>query len=369
MLDKNKVAFIICTNSKLWYIECKKFIDHLEIPYQMQVEVIPVFNAKSMAQGYNKGMNMTNAKYKVYLHHDLFLIEEQFIKKIVQIFQMNKNIGIIGLIGANDIARKRVSWSQWQYGKIIGCTGYTELNMEFGDVIDPYVEVDCVDGMLIATQYDVEWREDIFQKWHFYDRSICMEFRRKGYKSVVPKSDIAWCIHDCGASDLSNWCESLKIFLNEYKDYYNLDWYENSLDLPYTDDKLWKQLHDIEKKMEILFEEQQSDLIWELLNTSLRDYIPLCKQLVFYVKMCDLFKEKNSKIFLRTNTTIKECTETYTKIKFILRRLVYNMPISQEEEQLVNKLTDYELKCIMDVNLNYSLEQMAKTKERKNDDI
>ena len=80
--------------------------------------------------------------------------------------------------------------------------------------------------------------------------------------------------------------------------------------------------------------------------------------------MCNLFKEKNSQIFLQANTTLKECTETYTKVKFILRRLVYNMPISQAEEQLVNKLTDYELKCILNANLNYSLERMEKNKER-----
>lgn len=358
MLDENKVAFIMCTNSELWYSECKRYIDNLNVPDQMTVEVIPIFNAQSMAQGYNRGMGMTDAKYKVYLHHDAFIIERDFIKKIVRIFKSDKDIGIVGIIGANDISRKKVSWEMWEFGKVIGCTGLKELNIDFGNKEGMYAELDCVDGMLIATQYDVRWREDIFKKWHFYDRSICMEFRRKGYKCVVPNTDEAWCIHDCGASDLSGWCDSLKIFLMEYQDYYNIEWYQASIDFEYTNDKLWKQLGEAVTDLDILFDNKQYKVVDEYLNTSLNKYIFLSKQLINYIKIFEVLQEKDSKVFTESNRTIKECTRIYTVAKFILRRLLYNMYVSEEEEQLINNLTAYELECIVSANLNYSIKRL-----------
>ena len=36
--------------------------------------------------------------------------------------------------------------------------------------------VAAADGLLLATQYDIDWREDLFENWHFYDISQCMEF-------------------------------------------------------------------------------------------------------------------------------------------------------------------------------------------------
>ena len=40
--------------------------------------------------------------------------------------------------------------------------------------------------------------KDLFDGWDFYDISQCQEFRRTGYKVVVPKQEEAWCIHDDG---------------------------------------------------------------------------------------------------------------------------------------------------------------------------
>ena len=69
----------------------------------------------------------------------------------------------------------------------------------------------------IATQYDIMWREDLFTGWDFYDVSQGEEFRRNGYKVVVPYMDKSWCIHDDGFLNLSRYDEFRDIFLKEYK--------------------------------------------------------------------------------------------------------------------------------------------------------
>lgn len=51
----------------------------------------------------------------------------------------------------------------------------------------------------------------------FYDASQSEEFRRKGYKVVVPYMDSSWGIHDDGFLNLEKYNKYREIYLNEYK--------------------------------------------------------------------------------------------------------------------------------------------------------
>lgn len=87
-----------------------------------------------------------------------------------------------------------------------------------GQVKAPYEQVEAVDGLLIATQEDLPWREDLFTGWDFYDISQSMEFRKKGYKVVVPHMEIPWCLHDDGYINLDHYFKWRDVFLKEYGD-------------------------------------------------------------------------------------------------------------------------------------------------------
>ena len=78
-------------------------------------------------------------------------------------------------------------------------------------------DVEAVDGLLMITQYDVPWREDLFKGWDFYDISQSFEFRRAGYRVVVPEMAEPWCIHDDGFLNLANYYNERKIFQKEYR--------------------------------------------------------------------------------------------------------------------------------------------------------
>ena len=69
------------------------------------------------------------------------------------------------------------------------------------------IEVEASDGLLMVTQYDFPWRDDLFDKWDFYDVSQSLEFIRHGYKVVVPYMETPWCIHDDGFVNLKNYYE------------------------------------------------------------------------------------------------------------------------------------------------------------------
>ena len=220
-MDNRKIAFIICVNNNRLYREAEIYIRNLNIPEGFKIEIIPIFNAESMTSGYNYVMKKSDAKYKVYMHQDLFIINKNFIHEIINIFQGNDNIGIIGLAGAEYIPSNGKWWcSEKRLGRIIHLfEDFSFFENMFGYKNEYISQVKVIDGMLIATQYDINWREDLFDGWHFYDISQSLEFIKKGYALVVPNVSKSWAMHACGDKDIDRSYYKYKdIFIREYKD-------------------------------------------------------------------------------------------------------------------------------------------------------
>ena len=117
-MNEKEICFIICTNDKLYAEECLYYINHLIIPEGYQIDILTVEEAKSMTSGYNEAMEYSQAKYKVYLHHDTFIVNPFFIQDILDIFQSDKQIGMIGVIGAPKIPKNGIMWDAKRYGMI-----------------------------------------------------------------------------------------------------------------------------------------------------------------------------------------------------------------------------------------------------------
>lgn len=211
------VCFIICTNNPVYAEECIYYIRHLNVPEGFRTEILTVEEAASLAAGYNEAMQCSKAKYKVYLHHDTFIVNPDFIKDCVNIFQGNPQIGMLGNVGVKTMPASGVMWDADRYGMVYEQHIYeTELLANTFDSALAYLEVDAIDGFLMVTQYDLPWREDLFDKWDFYDCSQSMEFIRHGYRVVVPNMKAPWCVHDCGFINLSNYEMERRKFVEEY---------------------------------------------------------------------------------------------------------------------------------------------------------
>lgn len=213
-MDEHKFCFIICTNDELQLEECLLYISLLHIPDGYQTEIMPIRDAESMTSGYNKGMRATDARYKIYLHQDSFIVETFFLDKLLELFRLDKSIGMIGTLGTQRLSKDGIMWHEDRCGNVY------LLHQHEGSHIRPltkdFQEVEALDGLLIATQYDLPWREDLFQGWHFYDISQCMEFRRAGYKIIVPGQEKNWVIHSCGVCSLWQYEDNRKLLLKTY---------------------------------------------------------------------------------------------------------------------------------------------------------
>ena len=103
MPKENKITFIICVNDDLYYSECTFYINQLVIPEGYETEIISIRDAESMCSAYNAGMKESDAKYKIYLHQDVFIRNKNFLSDILNIFKNDSSIGMIGMIGGNDM--------------------------------------------------------------------------------------------------------------------------------------------------------------------------------------------------------------------------------------------------------------------------
>lgn len=214
-------AFIICVSNEQLFEECKLCIDSLYKPDKATIEIIPVRNAKSITSGYNIGMSLTNSHYKIYIHQDAFIINKNFIYDIVNLFNQDADIGLIGIAGTNKIPDSGVWWETNQNislslysDTVASCNRYQKYN----SANYYYDDVSAIDGVLMATSKDIRWREDLFTGWDFYDISESMEFKKNKYKVIVPKQDDCWCLHEGNINNPTEAYEYYrKIFLDEYK--------------------------------------------------------------------------------------------------------------------------------------------------------
>ena len=215
-MNEKKIAFIICVNDEQEYFESRYYLDRLIIPDEYEKDVLVIQDAPSMTAGYNAGMQSSDAKYKVYMHQDVFIKNPHFIEEMLEVFHSDNNIGMMGMVGCSTLGKDAVAVTAWDKGKIEDNCVQSKLTNSKEDGICSQVQ--AVDGLLLATQYDIPWREDLFDGWDFYDISQCMEFRKWGYKVVVPYQTEAWCYHDNAYSKMQKYEYYRELFINEYAD-------------------------------------------------------------------------------------------------------------------------------------------------------
>lgn len=224
-MNEKEICFILCTNNEMFAEECMYYIRHLIVPEDYSIDVLTVEDAKSMTAGYNEAMQYSKAKYKVYLHQDVFIVNPYFIRDMLAVFQMDRQIGMLGMVGALKIPQSGIMWKSERVAMLYEQRVYETvlLNRQKQPAKnDAYWEVEAIDGLLMATQYDLPWREDLFTGWDFYDASQSMEFIRHGYKVVVPKMEEPWCIHDSGFCNMWHYEEERRKYVREYLENQNV---------------------------------------------------------------------------------------------------------------------------------------------------
>lgn len=185
-MNDHKICFIICTNHPEKSEKCIFYIQDLEIPRNYSVDIITMAQAESMAQGYQSAMEKSDAKYKIYVREDVNILYKKMLIDMIDIFESNEKIGLLGIAGYNNISKSTIMWEQSNaIGELFVNTRKNSTGKNtyclYKKVEEPYESVKKIDGHIMITQYDIPWRADIFDGGHFYDASCSLEFIKAGY--------------------------------------------------------------------------------------------------------------------------------------------------------------------------------------------
>ncbi len=344
-MNEKSIAFITCVNDTVEYKEALYYIEQLNVPVGYTIDTVVVQGADCMAAGYQAAMQSCDAKYKIYMHQDVFIHNRNFLKKVIEIFQEDNQIGLIGMVGRKELPEKLLVAADWDVGNITFNGGSIKKEPIESE---KFTEVEAVDGLILITQYDVDWRSDLFDGWDFYDISQCEEFRRVGYKVVVPYQGEAWCYHDNTYSHLGKYFLYQKVFCQEYQD---IKKFENRLT---SDDyaELEKTVQELKQEMQYMVNNGERYQLWDTF-VKMKGKVHLGLQEFFLLTQIDHLEEKNigDNIFWKTGLSWEEIRLNIRKLKFKLKRIEYGL---SENTELVELYKCNSVYAIIFITLEYA---------------
>lgn len=331
-MNTKKIEIIVASNNQTYWEECLKYIQNLNVPEGYELSYTKITDAISMTSAYNEAMDRSDAKYKIYIHQDTFLIYGDLLCEMIRFFSENSQVGIIGVLGRTEANPDGTFWNAWNCGRARAWDTSQEMDINMQtDYVDKR-SVKAIDGMFMATQYDIRWREDVIPGWDFYDISQCCEFMKQGYQVAVPYQKDIWCLHDCGHSKLRQYDAAKRNFCEIYSEYgYHYQESESQDDI----EQRYSVLESVLQFLPKLIEQNEFAAVEMVLEKASELKVKLTELSVVghILKIIKREKELSGhSLFCEGCHSYAELIEKYTEIKFGLRRLEYG--ISQEDSLL-----------------------------------
>lgn len=223
-MNDHKFCFIICTNDALLLEESIHYINHLVIPEGYSIELLTITDASSITSGYNEAMASSDAKYKIYMHQDVFILNKNILSDLLSVFASDPQIGLIGMVGYETVSPDGLMWHAKRSGNLYTPktkAPYPELSAyHYSITQDGYSMAAEIDGFFMATSQDLPWDTQTLKGWDFYDAFQSIHFLLQGYKIAVPVQRFPWCMHDDNRFPaLFHYNHYRQIFMQTYKDF------------------------------------------------------------------------------------------------------------------------------------------------------
>jgi glycosyltransferase involved in cell wall biosynthesis len=200
------VSYITCTHNKNILEKC--LLQSLIL--KDDDELIVVENAKSIAEGYNTGIDQAKNKIKCFIHHDL-IVTNPILLRMNLIAYCVEEIGMVGVIGSQTDA------APWWDGQCVGSVVDSRNGiLYFSDGKEFCLHLD---GLMLATYQDVRFDESI-PGFHFYDQDICKQMEKQGKKNFCVKDGYRMVTHFTNGpnniSQINGYAEAMEIYKEKW---------------------------------------------------------------------------------------------------------------------------------------------------------
>ncbi|MFT3753407.1 MAG: glycosyltransferase [Paludibacter sp.] len=181
----------------------KTLSDNINKTIGVTYEIIYIRNEGqySLCEAYNIGIKKSQYNYFCFLHDDILFKSVDWGKRLSDLMEKDKSIGLIGAAGTKFKSTYPSGWGQSPYlskfnrGHIFSkLTGQSENYFNFDNNF-PQNEIDdvvCVDGVLLFTKKEVlqvcKFDETMLTNFHGYDIDFSLQVYFNSYRVLVDRN-------------------------------------------------------------------------------------------------------------------------------------------------------------------------------------
>jgi glycosyltransferase involved in cell wall biosynthesis len=211
------ISIVICSRTKLI---SNGLFNNIRQTIGLEYELIVIDNSDnkySIFQAYNTGIINSKGNIVCFIHDDIQLITQDWGHVLLEIFDKNKDVGLIGVAGAKSKTKMPSAW--WDCPKEDHCININQYlhngKKEFwrkGFEKSSLEEVVAIDGVFMAARKDTSILFNTkLTGFHNYDLNFSFEYLKRGYRIVATK-DILLDHFSIGVLDKSWYKSSLIIY-------------------------------------------------------------------------------------------------------------------------------------------------------------
>jgi hypothetical protein len=200
------ISYIACTHNTNILEKCLM----QSLILQDDDELIVIEGAKSIAEGYNNGIDKAKNKIKCFIHHDL-IVTNPILLRMNLLAYCIEDIGIVGIVGSQTEA------APWWEGQCVGSVVDSRNGiLHFTDGKEFCLHLD---GLMLATCQDVRFDESI-PGFHLYDQDICRQMAEKGLHNFCIKDGYRMITHftqtPMDMSKISGYAEAMEVYTKKW---------------------------------------------------------------------------------------------------------------------------------------------------------
>lgn len=182
------VSIIICsiTPSKFAAVSAR----YAALFAGLEHEIIGIHDAKSLAEGYNRGAGQSSGEVLIFSHDDIELLNDDFA---VRLFRHLGHYDLVGVAGTRLLIEP--AWRRAGYPHLAGLVAHRRPQDSdyhicvYGVHEVPAAGIEAVDGLWFAVRREVwetvRFDETVFDGFHLYDMDFSFAARLKGYRLTV----------------------------------------------------------------------------------------------------------------------------------------------------------------------------------------
>jgi tetratricopeptide (TPR) repeat protein len=214
-----RVSVIICsiTPSRFEKV-CASYRSLLEgVPH----EIIGIHDARSLCEGYNRGIRRANGDVLVFSHDDVEIVSPDFAARLLGHLE---NQDLVGIAGTNRLVSGNWISGGWphlhgQVGSEVAKPG--SLIVTVYQIAGPTAAgVESLDGVFLAARRELVERiafdETTFDGWHLYDLDFSLTAHAAGFRTAVC-NDLCL-IHDSIGTYNEDWQRYARRFEEKHRE-------------------------------------------------------------------------------------------------------------------------------------------------------